>query len=95
MTGVEGYVESAASGLLAGMNAARMAQGLSCITLPAETTLGSLAHYITNADAKHFQPMNANFGLLPPLEERIRNKKLKNERLAERALQHIEPYVHQ
>ncbi len=92
MTGVEGYVESAASGLIAGLNAARVAKGQSCLVLPPESTLGSMAQYITSADARHFQPMNANFGLLPPLEERIRNKKLKNERLAERALAAIEPY---
>jgi methylenetetrahydrofolate--tRNA-(uracil-5-)-methyltransferase len=89
MTGVEGYVESAASGLMAGLNAARVAKGEPCIVLPPETILGSMAHYITSADAKHFQPMNANFGLLPPLAERIRNKKLKNEQLAERALTQI------
>ena len=67
MTGVEGYVESAASGLIAGMNAGRLAKGLDCLVVPAETTLGSMANYITTADFKHFQPMNANFGLLPPL----------------------------
>ena len=89
MTGVEGYVESAASGLMAGLNAARVAKGEPCIVLPPETILGSMAHYITSADARHFQPMNANFGLLPPLAERIRNKKLKNEQLAERALTQI------
>nr|WP_127580590.1 FADH(2)-oxidizing methylenetetrahydrofolate--tRNA-(uracil(54)-C(5))-methyltransferase TrmFO [Paenibacillus koleovorans] len=92
MTGVEGYVESAASGLIAGMNAGRMARGLACVTLPPETALGSMAHYITSADPAHFQPMNANFGLLPPVEERIRNKKLKNEKLAERALETIQNF---
>jgi methylenetetrahydrofolate--tRNA-(uracil-5-)-methyltransferase len=92
MTGVEGYVESAASGLIAGLNAARAAKGEQCLVLPQETTIGSLAHYITSADAKHFQPMNANFGLLPPLSERIRNKKLKNEQLAERALANISAF---
>jgi methylenetetrahydrofolate--tRNA-(uracil-5-)-methyltransferase len=93
MTGVEGYVESAASGLIAGLNAARQAKGEPCLVFPAETTIGSLAHYITSAEAKHFQPMNANFGLLPPLAERIRNKKLKNERLAERALEKIQNFT--
>lgn len=75
MTGVEGYVESAASGLIAGLNAGRMAKGQDCVVLPTETTLGSMAQYITTADFKHFQPMNANFGLLPALPERIRNKR--------------------
>lgn len=77
MTGVEGYVESAASGLIAGMNAAKLALGQDMAVLPAETTLGSMAQYITTADFKHFQPMNANFGLLPKLAQKIRNKKEK------------------
>ncbi|MDR6552829.1 FADH(2)-oxidizing methylenetetrahydrofolate--tRNA-(uracil(54)-C(5))-methyltransferase TrmFO [Paenibacillus qinlingensis] len=93
MTGVEGYVESAASGLIAGLNAGRMAKGEACIVLPAETTLGSMAQYITTADSKHFQPMNANFGLLPALPERIRNKKEKYEMLANRALESIQNFV--
>lgn len=93
MTGVEGYVESAASGLLAGINAARMAKGEELLVLPPETVIGSMAHYITTTDPKHFQPMNANFGLLPPLPERIRNKKEKNERIAERALNTIQNFT--
>ncbi|WP_028589406.1 FADH(2)-oxidizing methylenetetrahydrofolate--tRNA-(uracil(54)-C(5))-methyltransferase TrmFO [Paenibacillus massiliensis] len=93
MTGVEGYVESAASGLIAGMNAARAALGQELLVLPADTTLGSMARYITTADFKHFQPMNANFGLLPKLETRIRNKKEKNEALAQRALDSLRRYM--
>ncbi|MDP4097551.1 FADH(2)-oxidizing methylenetetrahydrofolate--tRNA-(uracil(54)-C(5))-methyltransferase TrmFO [Paenibacillus sp. P96] len=93
MTGVEGYVESAASGLLAGMNAARAAQGQELLVFPEDTTLGSMARYITTADFKHFQPMNANFGLFPKLETRIRNKKEKNEALAQRALNSIQSYI--
>ncbi|MBA2937848.1 FADH(2)-oxidizing methylenetetrahydrofolate--tRNA-(uracil(54)-C(5))-methyltransferase TrmFO [Paenibacillus sp. CGMCC 1.16610] len=92
MTGVEGYVESAASGLIAGLNAGRLAKGQSCLVLPEETTLGSMAHYITTADFKHFQPMNANFGLLPQLPERIRNKKEKYEKLANRAIESIQNF---
>lgn len=92
MTGVEGYVESAASGLLAGMNAARLAKGLEPLILPNETTLGSLAHYITTADFKHFQPMNVNFGLFPALDKKIKNKKEKNEAIANRALESIERF---
>ncbi|TXK77457.1 FADH(2)-oxidizing methylenetetrahydrofolate--tRNA-(uracil(54)-C(5))-methyltransferase TrmFO [Paenibacillus sp. N3.4] len=92
MTGVEGYVESAASGLIAGINAGRLAKGEPCVVLPEETTLGSMAHYITTADFKHFQPMNANFGLLPALPERIRNKKEKYEKLANRALDSIQNF---
>jgi methylenetetrahydrofolate--tRNA-(uracil-5-)-methyltransferase len=93
MTGVEGYVESAASGLIAGINAGRLAKGLECLRFPAETALGGMAAYITSADPDHFQPMNANFGLFPPLEERIRSKKLKNEMLAERAIQSIQSFA--
>ncbi|GED58194.1 FADH(2)-oxidizing methylenetetrahydrofolate--tRNA-(uracil(54)-C(5))-methyltransferase TrmFO [Brevibacillus formosus] len=93
MTGVEGYVESAASGLLAGINAARLAKGEELIVLPPETIMGSMARYITTADPKHFQPMNANFGLVPEWPERIRDKRLKNEKLAERALDTIQNFT--
>jgi methylenetetrahydrofolate--tRNA-(uracil-5-)-methyltransferase len=92
MTGVEGYVESAASGLIAGLNAGRLAKGEACLVLPEETALGSMAQYITTADFKHFQPMNANFGLLPALPERVKNKKLRYEMLANRALESIQNF---
>ncbi|MDT2635013.1 FADH(2)-oxidizing methylenetetrahydrofolate--tRNA-(uracil(54)-C(5))-methyltransferase TrmFO [Enterococcus dongliensis] len=90
MTGVEGYVESAGSGLVAGLNAARLAKGEELIEFPRETAIGSMAYYITHAEGKHFQPMNANFGLFPSLPERIRDKKLRYETLAERALNALE-----
>ncbi|MEK3734560.1 MULTISPECIES: FADH(2)-oxidizing methylenetetrahydrofolate--tRNA-(uracil(54)-C(5))-methyltransferase TrmFO [Paenibacillus] len=93
MTGVEGYVESAASGLIAGINAALAAQGKEGIVFPQESTIGSMAYYITHADPDNFQPMNANFGLLPQLEKRIRNKKEKNEALANRALDQIRYFI--
>ena len=86
MTGVEGYVESAGSGLVAGINAARLAKGEELIEFPHETAIGSMAYYITHAEGKHFQPMNANFGLFPSIPERVRDKKLRYETLAERAL---------
>lgn len=86
MTGVEGYVESAASGLVAGINAAKLAKGEEPIIFPQETTIGSMAYYITHAEGKHFQPMNANFGLFPELPERIRDKKERYEAIANRAL---------
>lgn len=90
MTGVEGYVESAASGLLAGINMSRLIQGIEPLVFPQETVIGSMAHYITHTDAKHFQPMNANFGLISPLPDRIKNKKEKNQKIAERALETIQ-----
>ncbi|MGG1574414.1 FADH(2)-oxidizing methylenetetrahydrofolate--tRNA-(uracil(54)-C(5))-methyltransferase TrmFO [Fictibacillus sp. NRS-1165] len=93
MTGVEGYVESAASGLIAGINAARLMQDKELLEFPQETAIGSMAHYITNANAKNFQPMNANFGLLPALETRIRNKKDRYAALAERALETIQNFI--
>lgn len=93
ITGVEGYVESAASGLVAGMNAARVIQGLDPIAFPADTAHGALCRYITQADPAHFQPMNINFGLLPPLEKKIRDKKLKNRTIADRALAALEQFI--
>ncbi|WCN39083.1 FADH(2)-oxidizing methylenetetrahydrofolate--tRNA-(uracil(54)-C(5))-methyltransferase TrmFO [Aneurinibacillus uraniidurans] len=90
MTGVEGYVESAASGMVAGINAARLAKGLEPVVFPQETAMGSMAHYITTANPDNFQPMNANFGLFPPLEKKIRNKKERYEKMAERALDKIQ-----
>lgn len=86
LTGVEGYVESAASGLLAGVNAARFLHGQEPLVLPLETMLGSLAHYIATADPKHFQPMNANFGILPTLDPPVRGKKERKLAYAQRAL---------
>ncbi|GAA0395686.1 FADH(2)-oxidizing methylenetetrahydrofolate--tRNA-(uracil(54)-C(5))-methyltransferase TrmFO [Paenibacillus motobuensis] len=93
MTGVEGYVESAASGLLAGINAARIARGQDGIVLPEDTALGSMARYITTADFEHFQPMNANFGLFPKLDTRYRKKAEKNEALARRALDSLRSFI--
>ena len=88
ITGVEGYVESAASGLMAGVNAARLANNLEPIIFPPTTCHGALAHYITTAVAENFQPMNITFGLLAPLETRIK-KNLRKEKFAERALEVI------
>jgi methylenetetrahydrofolate--tRNA-(uracil-5-)-methyltransferase len=90
ITGVEGYVESAAAGLLAGINAARLAKGEELITLSAATAMGSLAHYITTTDAKHFQPMNANFGLFSSLESPRRGKRERAEQYADRALAELD-----
>ncbi len=89
ITGVEGYMESAASGILAGINAANRVLGEQ-VFLPSELTMtGALARYISDASVKNFQPMGASFGLLPPLDEKIRDKKLRYETLAERGLKHL------
>ncbi len=93
MTGVEGYVESAASGLIAGKNAARMINGEEPQVYPVDTAIGSMAHYITHTEGKHFQPMNANFGIFPELPERIRDKKKRYEALAERALTSLDQFI--
>lgn len=93
MTGVEGYVESAASGLVAGINAARLVNGEAPIEFPHETAIGSMARYITTANPKSFQPMNANFGLFPDLPVKIRGKKERNEQHANRALETIQNFV--
>ena len=91
ITGVEGYVESAASGFLAGITAARLIQGQP-ITVPSpETALGALMAHITNADCRHFQPMNVNYGLFPELPARVK-KKDKRQKLAERALAALEEW---
>ena len=86
ITGVEGYIESAATGWLAGVNAARVVLGQPPFALPPATMLGALVQYITTADSKHFQPMNAVFGIMPPLPEGKRNKKQRQEQYSERAL---------
>lgn len=90
MTGVEGYVESAASGLMAGLHVARAALGLPEIDFTNETAHGALAAYISNSEVKNFQPMNVNFGLIAPLGQRIRKKREKNALIAQRALDKIE-----
>jgi methylenetetrahydrofolate--tRNA-(uracil-5-)-methyltransferase len=87
LTGVEGYTESSATGLVAGINLSRMLSGAPPEVPPADTMLGALYRYLREADPKHFQPMNANFGLLDELPEKIRDKKKKREMLAERALE--------
>ena len=93
MTGVEGYVESAASGLMAGLHAARELKGLPGVNFPAETAHGSLANYISNPAIENFQPMNINFGLIPPLSVRIRKKKEKNAQIAARALEQLDAFL--
>lgn len=87
ITGVEGYVESISSGMVAGVNAIeKFKKTNKTITFPVETMIGCLANYISHTDTKNFQPMNANFGILPGLEVKIRDKKIRYEKLADRAL---------
>lgn len=89
ITGVEGYMESAASGIIAGLNAARRLKGLSTVTLPETTMTGALSRYISDETVKNFQPMGANFGVLPPLENKIRDKSERYMALAERAMKDL------
>lgn len=93
MTGVEGYVESAASGLMAGLAAARAVLELPEVELPEVTAHGALANYISNSAIENFQPMNINFGLIPPLTVRIRKKREKNAQIAARALEALDGFL--
>lgn len=86
LTGVEGYTESMATGLIAGLNLARMLDGAEPAVPPPTTMLGALYRYLREADPRHFQPMNANFGLVDPLDSDVRDKRRKKELMAERAL---------
>lgn len=92
ITGVEGYVESAASGLMAGINAARLVQGRPPVVPPMSTALGALLTYITDPARKDFQPMNANFGLLPPLSTPAKGK-IKKELMAERSTRNLTAWI--
>src|SRR2546425_2094310 len=95
LVGVEGYTESLGTGLLAGLNLARMLSGAPSVVPPPETMLGGLLRYVHDADPAHFQPMNANFGLLPDLAEPVRDKQRKRELLAARALRAMKVFVEQ
>lgn len=86
ITGVEGYVESAAVGLLTGRNIKRLLEGKECLRLPVDSMLGALSGYISDSSIKSFQPMGANMGILPPLDERIKDKLKRYERTAQRGL---------
>ena len=92
LTGVEGYTESSATGLLAGINLSRMLAGAAPALPPATTMLGALYRYLREANPQHFQPMNANFGLVDDLPQRVRDKRRKREMIAERALADMESW---
>ena len=86
MTGVEGYVESCASGFLAGIELARRLKGQAPLDLPRETAIGALGLYVSNESVADFQPMNVNFGIIPPLDHRVKGKRNKNAELSRRSL---------
>ncbi|MFN3650601.1 MAG: FADH(2)-oxidizing methylenetetrahydrofolate--tRNA-(uracil(54)-C(5))-methyltransferase TrmFO [Armatimonadota bacterium] len=90
MTGVEGYTESAATGILAGLNAARLLRGEEPVVLPPETMIGALTEYIAHGPSDNFQPMNSNLGLLPPIEPKIKKKDLRHQALVDRGLRLME-----
>jgi methylenetetrahydrofolate--tRNA-(uracil-5-)-methyltransferase len=93
LTGVEGYTESSATGLLAGINLARALAGREPVIPPPTTMLGALYRYLRESDPKHFQPMNANFGLVDDLERPERDKRKKKELMAERALRDLDAWI--
>ncbi len=95
ISGVEGYLESAASGLIAGLNAARLAEGDPPLIFPATTALGALSRYISSADPSNYQPTNIAFGLLPPLAREIRDKRQRKAALVRRALEDLESFASQ
>lgn len=92
ITGVEGYMESASSGIMAGLNMARRIKGQDTVILPETTMIGALSRYISDPAVENFQPMGANFGVLPAIEPKIRDKKMRYEALANRALMDFEDY---
>jgi len=89
VSGVEGYVESAASGLIAGRNAARMSIGLEPVAPPRTTAMGSMAYYVSHADPKHYDPTNITFGIMPPLDPPIRSKHDRQLAMSDRALRDL------
>jgi methylenetetrahydrofolate--tRNA-(uracil-5-)-methyltransferase len=93
IAGTEGYIGSVASGLVAGLNAARLAAGQEPVALPAETMSGAMCHYVSGADPAGFQPMKANFGLLPPLDPPVRNKRARYATYARRAMEALERFA--
>lgn len=93
ITGVEGYMESAGSGIIAGINAVRKAEGKPSFVPPEDTMLGALSAYISDVSVKNFQPMGANFGILPPIEPKIKDKKERYRALSDRALSSLEKSV--
>ena len=93
MSGVEGYVESAASGLIAGRNAARLVLGLAPLAPPRTTAIGALGHYISHADADHYQPSNITFGILPPSDGPAKGRHDRSLAISARALSDLDQWI--
>jgi methylenetetrahydrofolate--tRNA-(uracil-5-)-methyltransferase len=93
ISGVEGYIESASMGMLAGINMARLVKGEEALVFPNETAIGSLAKYISDGSITKFQPMNINFGIMPSLNERIKDKRIKNKKISEIALNTLSDFI--
>jgi methylenetetrahydrofolate--tRNA-(uracil-5-)-methyltransferase len=93
ITGVEGYVGNIATGLLAGLNAANLILGKLPLEMPAKTMIGALCHYITHADAKDFQPMKANMGILPDLDIDIKGKRMRSAAYADRSTADLQSFL--
>jgi methylenetetrahydrofolate--tRNA-(uracil-5-)-methyltransferase len=93
LIGTEGYVGSTAGGMLAGINLARLVAGLEPVAMPGVTMMGALFHYVTHAEPKDFQPMKANFGIMPPLQPRVRRKRERYQKYAERALAALNRWI--
>jgi methylenetetrahydrofolate--tRNA-(uracil-5-)-methyltransferase len=93
VSGVEGYVESAASGLIAGINASRLANGDAAIAPPRTTAIGALGYYVSHADASNYQPTNIAFGIIPPLEQSIRSRAARKTAISERALRDLDTWL--
>jgi methylenetetrahydrofolate--tRNA-(uracil-5-)-methyltransferase len=93
VSGVEGYVESAASGLIAGINAARLALGDTPIAPPRTTAIGALGYYVSHADASNYQPTNIAFGIIPPLEQHVRSRPARKTAISERALRDLHRWM--
>jgi methylenetetrahydrofolate--tRNA-(uracil-5-)-methyltransferase len=95
MSGVEGYVESAASGLLAGLNAAALAAGRAIVSPPRTTAIGALAYYVSHANPAHYQPSNMTFGIMPALERAPKHKLARKLAISERALADLQTWMHE
>jgi len=93
ITGTEGYIGSAGSGYVAGLNAARVARGLPPVIFPVTTMLGALCHYVSSAEQAYFQPMKPNFGIMPMLDARLRRKRERDAAYAERALADLDSFL--